>query len=119
VAGKRKQAPAGVRICYHPTALTEILRLDDQTQADVIAEVRVLNGMPLADLKHFLEPRSERKVVQRELSHSQGGLRIVFAWGKGALWVIGAFVKHNDEEGERRAKRILHRVNDVQTMAPC
>lgn len=37
-----------------------------------------------------------------------------FAWGRGKLWAIGAFVKNNDPQGERFVRRILHRVAEVQ-----
>jgi hypothetical protein len=31
----------------------------------------------------------------------EGALRLIFSWGKGGLWCIGAFVKHDDREGDR------------------
>lgn len=62
----------------------------------------------------MLDPRTESKVFQWEGSAEGGTLRIVFAWGKGCLWMIGAFVKVNDREGERFMRRILPRALEVK-----
>ena len=120
MAKKGTPPPAPIRVCYHAAALAEIFEdLDAPTQADVIALVDQLDGKTHQELVALLDPRTERKVYQWEGSNARGGLRIVFAWGKASLWVIGAFVKHNDREGERLVQRILHRAAEVEKLAPC
>ena len=112
---RKKKALTPVRVLYHPAALSDMKReLDPTTMSDVVALASGLNGKTHPEIVALLENRSERKVCQWEGSHRQGGLRVLFAWGAGGLHLIGAFVKHNDEEGERLAKRILHRAEEVQ-----
>jgi hypothetical protein len=68
----------------------------------------------------FLEALTEHDLayVQRKLKKTnvdgvyewkrrtpEGGLRLIFSWGKGGLWCIGAFVKQNDAEGNRMLLR--------------
>ncbi len=119
-AGKQP-ASSRVRICYHPDALAELPQLTVETRRNVISEVGGLDGRPYQDIVAILDKRTEKKVYQREKSDARGTLRIIFAWGaaSGVLWVIGAYVKHNDPEGERLFRRIAHRVREVATMSPC
>ena len=110
----RRQLP-GIRILYHPKAQDEVLiQLAVSEQADVVAKVDRLNGRTQPEIVSLLDNRSERKVFQWEGSADGGTLRIVFAWGKGCLWMIGAFVKVNDKEGERYMRRIRPRADEVK-----
>lgn len=83
-------------------------------QADVIAKVDRLNGRTQPEIVSLLDGRTERKIYQWEGSSEGGTLRIIFAWGKGCLWMIGAFVKVNDKEGERYMRRIRPRADEVK-----
>lgn len=88
--------------------------LDRATIADVRVLIEELDGKGHQEIVAILDERTERKVYQREKSHAAGTLRVIFAWGKACLWFIGAFVKHNDREGERRMRRILPRARQVE-----
>jgi len=35
----------------------------------------------------------------------EGGLRVIFTWGKGVLWCLGSFIKTNEREGDRELRR--------------
>jgi hypothetical protein len=119
VPKRRKQGLAAIRVLYHPLALSDMKKeLDTQTMADVVALAAMLNGRTQPEIVALLENRSEKKVCQWEGSHRQGALRVIFAWGKAGLWLIGAFVKHNDEHGERLARRILPRAKEVLQRVP-
>ncbi|MEO6990464.1 MAG: hypothetical protein ABI346_06675 [Candidatus Baltobacteraceae bacterium] len=110
----RRKLP-GITILYHPATLEELRSsLAPSVQADVIAKVDRLNGRPQPEIVSMLDRRTEPKVFQWEGSAEAGTLRIVFAWGKGCLWMIGAFVKVNDKEGERYMRRILRRAVEVR-----
>ncbi len=111
----RKKPQRGIRILYHPEAQDDLLRsLAPDVLADVVARVDRLNGRTQPEIVAMLDRRTESKVFQSESSAEGGTLRIIFAWGKGCLWMIGAFVKVNDKEGERYMKRILPRANEVK-----
>ena len=111
----RRQLPA-IRVLYHPTALDELLTgISAVARADVIAKVDRLNGRTHQEIAQMLDGRSERKIFQWEGSAQGGTLRIVFAWGIGCLWMIGAFIKVNDKEGERYMNRIRPRANEVKS----
>ncbi|MEO6836540.1 MAG: hypothetical protein ABI231_11640 [Candidatus Tumulicola sp.] len=100
---------------YHPTALDELTgSLSPTVQADVLAKVDRINGRTHSEIVKMLDPRTEPKVFQWEASAQGGTLRVIFAWGKGCLWVIGAFVKVNNKEGERFMRRILPRAVEVR-----
>jgi hypothetical protein len=115
VKPKRPQAP--VTIMYHADA-EESMRseLDPRTAADVTALIDDLDGRTHQEIVARLDERTERKIYQLEKSHPAGTLRVVFAWGKGCLWFIGAFVKHNDPEGERFMKHIRPRAKQVEKL---
>jgi hypothetical protein len=116
---KAKRPQSRIPIYYQPDALADIkASLDAATQADVVATVLKLDGQIHQDIVALLDERTERKVFQWEGSHAKGTLRIVFAWGKACLWVIGAFVKSDDAHGERLMKRILPRADTVKKMGP-
>jgi hypothetical protein len=100
----------------HQRAETELLQLDAGAQADVAWVFQQLDGSNITFIRSFLDKRTEPKVAQFEGSHPAGTLRVVFAWGKGCLWFIGAFVKANDPEGERYMKRILPRATEVKDL---
>ena len=111
----KKTPQRGIRLLYHPQAQDDLLTsLDPSVQSDVVAWVDRLNGRTQPELVSMLETRSERKVFQKEASAQGGTLRVVFAWGKGCLWMIGAFVKVNEPDGERHMKRILPRAAEVK-----
>jgi hypothetical protein len=110
----REPSERRIDVVYHPAVRAEIADLPDETQANVLAQIAALNGKTHQQLVKLLDERSERKVCQWESSDACGTLRIVFAWGRGKLWAIGAFVKNNDAQGERFVRRILHRVAEVQ-----
>ena len=40
----------------------------------------------------------------------EGGLRVLFAYGKNKLWCLGAFVKKNDSEGNRLLKNPYEKI---------
>jgi hypothetical protein len=110
-----KRTLPAIKIFFHPTAQADMFStLSPAVQADVIAKVDRLNGKTHQEIVSQLDGRTERKIFQWEGSAEGGTLRIVFAWGKGCLWMIGAFVKVNDTEGERYMKRILPRALEVK-----
>jgi hypothetical protein len=98
----------------HPVAYQELDLLDAATCADVHAIFAKLVNKTHQQIADLLDGRTERKVAQWERSNQAGTLRVVFAWGEGGLWFIGAFVKANDSEGERYMKRILPRADQVK-----
>jgi hypothetical protein len=110
----RKRPLPGVKVFYHPDAQAELASLPRATQADVVAKVNRVDGRTHPEIVKMLDARTEPKVFQWEGSAEGGTLRVVFAWGKGCLWMIGAFVKVNDKEGERFMKRILPRATIVK-----
>lgn len=110
----KKQTQPPITIVYHPDAAAELLSADKEMVADVVAVVNKLNGKTHQELVALLDGRSERKVCQWERSNRGGALRVVFAWGAGCLWYIGAFVKINDAHGERLMKQILPRALEVE-----
>lgn len=111
----KKPIQREIPILYHPDAQAELsASLDVATVADVVVIIDKLKGKTHQELVSLLDTRSERKVCQWECSHSGGTLRVVFSWGKGCLWFIGAFVKVNDPHGERLMKRILPRADEVK-----
>ncbi len=91
-----------------------LISLSPAVQADVVAKVDRLNGRTQPEIVRMLERRTEPKVFQSEASAEGGTLRIIFAWGEGCLWMIGAFVKVNNKEGERYMRRILPRAIEVR-----
>jgi hypothetical protein len=88
--------------------------LDSVTRADVAVIFSKLRGKNHQEIVALLDTRSEPKVAQWERSNRAGTLRVVFAWGKGVLWFIGAFVKVDDPDGERYMKRIRPRADEVK-----
>jgi hypothetical protein len=111
---KKPPLPA-IKIFLYPPAQAEILaNLSSVVQADVAAKILRLSGKTQPEIVKMLDRRTEPKVYQWESSAPGGTLRIVFAWGKGCLWAIGAFVKVNDKEGERYMQRILPRAKVVK-----
>jgi hypothetical protein len=114
---KAKRPPAPIPIKMHPDAEEDLTsRLDPRTAADVTALIDDLDGRTHQELVALLDQRSERKLCQLEKSHPEGTLRILFAWGKACLWFIGAFVKHNNPEGERFMRRIRPRAEQVKKL---
>ncbi len=109
----KKQLP-GIKILYHPTAQSELVDLAPAIQADVVAKVDRLNGRTQPEIVSMLDRRTEPKVYQWEGSAEGGTLRVIFAWGKGCMWLIGSFVKTNNKEGERFMRRILPRAKEVR-----
>jgi phage-related protein len=118
VADKKKEPAAIIPIFYYPDADDELNDLDEKTRMMVLVEVDKLNGKSHQELVALLDGRTEPKVVQLEKSHWQGTLRVIFAWGRGCLWMIGSFVKRNNKEGERHMKRILPRASEVRLKSP-
>jgi len=111
----QKKAARRVPLMLHQKALAEMRSsLDAGAQADVAWVFQQLEGSDVTFIQSFLDKRTDRKVAQFEGSHPAGTLRVVFAWGKGCLWFIGAFVKVNDREGERYMRRILPRADEVR-----
>jgi hypothetical protein len=39
----------------------------------------------------------------------EGGLRLLFVYGKSHVWCIGAFIKKNEKDGNRKLQSYLKR----------
>lgn len=48
-------------------------------------------------------------IFESKFTVPEGGLRLLFVYGETAVWCIGAFVKHNDEDGNRKLLSYLKR----------
>lgn len=114
----KKRAQSAVSLRLHPTALQELSILDEQTRADVAVIFDRVNGKTHQEILGLLDERSDSKVSQYERGTKAGPLRVVFAWGPGVLWFIGAYVKTNNADGERFIKRILPRAKEVKNVGP-
>lgn len=113
--GKNPPQPT-IPVRLHPEAEAEFATLDAQTRADVAVILGKLHGKTHQEIVRLLDDRSEPKVAQWERGNRAGALRVVFAWGKGALWFIGAFVKVSNADGERKIARILPRADAVKNL---
>lgn len=103
-----------ILIRFHPSWRTEFDDLSAGTQADVLDFIDRINRKTSVDISAVLEPRSEQKVFQKERRVAAGALRLLFRWGtNNELWFLGAYIKNNNEQGERYARRILRRTADV------
>jgi hypothetical protein len=49
----------------------------------------------------MLKKTHVERVFEYKRDTPEGGLRLLFAWGKGGLWCLGAFVKTDDRQGNR------------------
>jgi hypothetical protein len=108
--------PRIVKIRFHPSVVNEN-RQYPEAVADAMAFLNRIRGRTKTEIDAILEPRSERKVFQREMRLPQGALRLIFYWGGGGvLWYLGAFVKGNNLQGERLAKPILRRRFDIDEL---
>jgi hypothetical protein len=115
MAKAKREPPSAVPLMLLPIAKQEMLdTLDAIALADVTWVFRQIEGRDITFIRNFLDKRTEPKVAQFEGSHPGGTLRVIFAWGKGCLWFIGAFVKTNNREGERFMRRILPRAEHVK-----
>lgn len=111
----KRRTPRDIPLKLHPRALREMQEsLDAATQADIAVIFKAIDKQSHQRIASLLEPRTEPKVFQWERSNPAGTLRVVFAWGQGCLWFIGAFIKANDPQGERLIKRILPRAAEVE-----
>lgn len=116
---KKKREQPGVPVLYHPDADDELhAELDAATVADVVDFIDSINGKTHQEIVARLDGRTERKIFQWETSHRAGTLRVAFAWGRGCLWFIGAFVKVNNAEGERYMSHIRPRAEEVREAGP-
>jgi len=115
VSKREKREMPGFRIMMHPDADRELpSNFDFTTEADIRSVLRLLDGKTQQELVAILDGRSNPKVYQFERSNVAGTLRVVFAWGKGVLWYVGAFVKANDRQGERLIRPFLKRAEHVR-----
>jgi len=112
-AGKNRPQPP-IPVMLHPDAQRELGDLDPATRADVLVIIAKVNGKKHQEIVSLLDVRTEPKIAQWERSNRAGALRVVFAWGKGVLWFIGAFVKVNNPDGERQMVRIRARADEVK-----
>jgi len=89
---------------------------------DAKAEVMELPKRPRGRAFAMLERLSTKTRSQFRLKHTyvgnimecklavpEGGLRLLFVYGKSHVWCIGAFIKKNEKDGNRKLQSYLKR----------
>lgn len=82
--------------------------LRPEPRAKALSLVQQLANKTHQEIAPLLDSTTFENVFQHERRIKEGGLRVVYGWGaKGTLWVLGAYVKRNDKEGERILKAVF------------
>lgn len=84
----------------HHSAKATFVALSLRAQARSYAYLDLLRKTPRAEVR--LKKTTFEELWEKKFDLPEGGLRILFAFGKGGrIWCLGAFVKRNDKEGNR------------------
>jgi hypothetical protein len=88
-------------------AEAEVMRLDRAVRNKALALLKRLSQRTRSQFR--IKPTYVGKIMEAKLRLPEGGLRVLFVYGKAHVWCIGAFVKRNEKEGNAELARYLHR----------
>lgn len=95
-------------------AEAEVLGMPKRPRAKALALLNRLSQRTKAQFR--IQPTYVGKIFEAKLDIPEGGLRVLFVYGKSNVWCIGAFVKPNDKEGNRELKSYLKRSQIADTL---
>ncbi len=85
------------------SAQAAIGALSDRGQAKTYALLEEIRRTEHGKL-HLLKKTKQDELWEYKARVPEGGLRVLFAYGKGKLWCLGAFTKNSDVEGNKLLK---------------
>ncbi len=93
---------AWLRIESHD-AEDDVKSLPIGPRAKALVILERLSMVPRSQLR--LKKTHVDGIWEKKSDLPEGGLRLLFVYGKTELWCIGGFVKSNDREGDRLLRR--------------
>jgi len=88
-------------------AEAEMMDLPDRPKGRALAALERLSTLSRAQFR--LKPTYVGKILEYKNEMPEGGLRLLFVYGKSHVWCIGAFIKQNEKDGNRKLRRYLKR----------
>jgi hypothetical protein len=88
-------------------AEAEVNALSEHAKFRALAVLATLSKHTLTQFRHCLKPTNVGNILERKNEMRQGGLRMLFVYGRSNVWCIGAFIKGNTKGGNRKLKSYL------------
>lgn len=104
-----------LRINEHD-AQAEVHALPEHAKFRALAVLVMLSKYTLTQFQRCLKPTNVGNIFERKNEMRQGGLRILFVYGRSHVWCIGAFIKGNTKGGNRQLKSYLEVSKVAETL---
>jgi hypothetical protein len=88
-------------------AEAEVKVLPERPKLRALAILERLSKFTLIQFGKCLKPTYVGKILERKNEMPEGGLRLLFVYGRSHVWCIGAFIKGNTKDGNRKLKSYL------------
>lgn len=88
-------------------AEAEVLGLPERPRERALALFDRLSRKSKSQFR--IKPTYVGNIFEAKLELPEGGLRLLFVYGKSNAWCIGAFIKPDDKKGNRALKSYLTR----------
>lgn len=97
-------------------AEAEVTRLPERPRLRALAVLQRLSKLTVTQFGKCLKPTYVGKVLERKNEMPEGGLRVLFVYGRSHVWCIGAFIKSNTKDGNRKLKSYLEISKIAETL---
>ena len=97
-------------------AEAEVKALPERPRLRALAIFERLSRHTRAQFGKCLKPTYVGNILERKNEMPEGGLRLLFVYGKSHVWCIGAFVKNNTKDGNRKLKGYLEISKVAETL---